>query len=112
MVLLDKGADPDAREWYASAAVEHGWSRKVLEARSPAIFTAGRAPPSPASITPCRHRTPSSSVTRSRTRTTSSSSAFRPKAKERDLEAALLNDVQSFLMEMGRGFALVGRQFR
>jgi predicted nuclease of restriction endonuclease-like (RecB) superfamily len=33
------------------------------------------------------------------------------KAKERDLEQALLNDVQSFLMEMGRGFALVGRQF-
>ncbi len=33
------------------------------------------------------------------------------RAKERDLELALLNDVQSFLMEMGRGFALVGRQF-
>ena len=33
------------------------------------------------------------------------------KAKERDLELALLNDIQSFLMEMGRGFALVGRQF-
>jgi predicted nuclease of restriction endonuclease-like (RecB) superfamily len=32
-------------------------------------------------------------------------------AKERDLELALLNDVQSFLVEMGRGFALVGRQF-
>jgi hypothetical protein len=33
------------------------------------------------------------------------------RAKERDLELALLNDIQSFLMEMGRGFALVGRQF-
>jgi hypothetical protein len=32
-------------------------------------------------------------------------------ARERDLELALLNDIQSFLMEMGRGFALVGRQF-
>jgi predicted nuclease of restriction endonuclease-like (RecB) superfamily len=32
-------------------------------------------------------------------------------AKERDLEVALLNDVEKFLMEMGRGFALVGRQF-
>jgi predicted nuclease of restriction endonuclease-like (RecB) superfamily len=35
-----------------------------------------------------------------------------PEAKERDLELALLNDVQSFLMEMGQGFALVGRQVR
>jgi predicted nuclease of restriction endonuclease-like (RecB) superfamily len=33
------------------------------------------------------------------------------RSKERDLEQALLNDVQSLLMEMGRGFALVGRQF-
>ena len=32
-------------------------------------------------------------------------------AKEHELETALLNDVQSFLMEMGRGFALAGRQF-
>jgi predicted nuclease of restriction endonuclease-like (RecB) superfamily len=32
------------------------------------------------------------------------------KAKERDLEQALLNDVQSFLMEMGRGFALVAER--
>jgi predicted nuclease of restriction endonuclease-like (RecB) superfamily len=33
------------------------------------------------------------------------------RSKERDLEQSLLNDVQSFLMEMGRGFALAGRQF-
>jgi hypothetical protein len=33
------------------------------------------------------------------------------RAKERDLELALLNDIQSFLMEMGCGFALIGRQF-
>jgi predicted nuclease of restriction endonuclease-like (RecB) superfamily len=33
------------------------------------------------------------------------------RARERDLELALLGDVQSFLMEMGDGFALVGRQF-
>ena len=32
-------------------------------------------------------------------------------AREHDLELALLDDVQSFLVEMGRGFALVGRQF-
>jgi hypothetical protein len=32
-------------------------------------------------------------------------------AKERDLELALLNDVQPFLVEIGHGFALVGRQF-
>ncbi|WP_343318606.1 DUF1016 N-terminal domain-containing protein [Arthrobacter sp. TMP15] len=29
-VLLDKKLSPEARDWYAAAAVEHGWSRNVL----------------------------------------------------------------------------------
>ena len=29
-VLLDEAADPQARDWYAAAAVEHGWSENVL----------------------------------------------------------------------------------
>ena len=32
MVLLDKlSADPDLQRWYAAQAVEHGWSRAVLQ---------------------------------------------------------------------------------
>jgi len=30
MVLLDKVADSEARQWYAAQAVEYGWSRAVL----------------------------------------------------------------------------------
>ena len=30
VILLDKRGDPDARLWYAAAAVENGWSRNVL----------------------------------------------------------------------------------
>lgn len=30
-MLLDKLTDPAEREWYARAAIEHGWSRVVLE---------------------------------------------------------------------------------
>ncbi len=29
-VLLDEAADPQARDWYAAAAVAHGWSENVL----------------------------------------------------------------------------------
>jgi predicted nuclease of restriction endonuclease-like (RecB) superfamily len=29
--LLDKLDEPAARLWYAESAVEHGWSRKLLE---------------------------------------------------------------------------------
>jgi predicted nuclease of restriction endonuclease-like (RecB) superfamily len=31
---------------------------------------------------------------------------------EADLERALLDNLQSFLLELSRGFAFVGRQFR
>jgi len=30
MVLLDKLADAESRDWYAAQALEHGWSRNVL----------------------------------------------------------------------------------
>jgi predicted nuclease of restriction endonuclease-like (RecB) superfamily len=33
-VLLDKLDDQRKRDWYAAAAVEHGWSRNVLLTRS------------------------------------------------------------------------------
>ena len=31
VTLLDKLKAPEAREWYASKSIEHGWSRNVLE---------------------------------------------------------------------------------
>src|SRR5205823_4287806 len=36
----------------------------------------------------------------------------RPKLVESDLEEALLNELQSFLLELGKGFAFVARQER
>jgi len=43
-VMLDKLEDPDEREWYAAAAVEHGWSHHARSAAHP------RDPPPPASV--------------------------------------------------------------
>jgi predicted nuclease of restriction endonuclease-like (RecB) superfamily len=34
------------------------------------------------------------------------------KTHERDLESALIDNLQAFLLELGRGFSFVGRQFR
>jgi predicted nuclease of restriction endonuclease-like (RecB) superfamily len=111
MVLLDKLSDDDARLWYAAYAAEHGCSRKVLEAQiasdlrarhGAALSTFDRALPRP-----------DSELVRDALKDPYNFEFLNlsPDAKERDLEQALLNDVQSFLMEMGRGFALVGRQF-
>lgn len=111
MTLLDKVADRDARLWYTKAAAEHGWSRKVLEAQiasdlrgrqGAALSSFERALPAP-----------DSELVRDAIKDPYNFEFLNlsADAKERDLELALLNDVQKFLMEMGRGFALVGRQF-
>jgi predicted nuclease of restriction endonuclease-like (RecB) superfamily len=111
MVLLDKLPDADTRIWYARAAAEHGWSRKILEAQiasdlrgrqGAALTSFDRALPPP-----------DSELVRDAIKDPYNFEFLNlaADAKERDLEAALLNDAQSFLMEMGRGFALVGRQY-
>jgi len=100
MVILDKLKDADDRSWYASQAVENGWSRKVLQAQI---------------ATDLRRRGGSALTSFERTLPAPDSELVRDaikdpynfeflglsrKAKERDLEQALLNDIQSFLMEM------------
>jgi predicted nuclease of restriction endonuclease-like (RecB) superfamily len=111
IALLTKLHDRDARLWYARETIAHGWSRKVLEAQivsdlrgrqGNAVSSFDRALPAADSELvrdaikdPYNFEFLNLSVS----------------AKERDLELALLNDVQAFLMEMGHGFALVGRQF-
>jgi predicted nuclease of restriction endonuclease-like (RecB) superfamily len=111
MVLLDKLDDPAARLWYAAKASENGWSRKLLQAQiasdlrgrhGGALSSFDRALPSP-----------ESELVRDAIKDPYNFEFLRlsAEARERDMELALLNDIQSFLMEMGRGFALVGRQF-
>jgi len=109
--LLTKLEDRDARVWYATRAIENGWSRKVLEVQI-ATDLRGRQG---GALTSFDHAlpTPDSELVRDAIKDPYNFEflGLSKEAKERDLELALLNDIQSFLMEMGRGFALVGRQF-
>ena len=111
IALLTKLDDRDARLWYAQKAIEHGWSRPVLEAQ---IATRLREREGKA-ISSFAHALPpaDSELVRDAIKDPYNFEFLRlgPEAKERDLESALLRDVESFLMEMGRGFALVGRQW-
>jgi predicted nuclease of restriction endonuclease-like (RecB) superfamily len=111
ITLLTKLGDRTARVWYAQKAIEHGWSRPVLEAQ---ISTALRER-SGAAITSFDHALPpaDSELVRDAIKDPYNFEFLKlaDRSKERDLETALLHDVESFLMEMGRGFALVGRQW-
>jgi predicted nuclease of restriction endonuclease-like (RecB) superfamily len=109
--LVYKLADSDTRQWYAHQTLANGWSRNVLQAQ---IATDLRGRQGNA-LTSFEHALPESDSELVRDAIKDPYNfeflGMSKEAKERDLEAALLNDVQSFLMEMGRGFALVGRQF-
>ncbi len=111
VTLLDKLEDQDFRLWYAERAVENGWSRNVLQAQ---IATDLRGRQGNA-LTSFDHALPESDSELVRDAIKDPYNfeflGLSRSAKERELELALLNDIQSFLMEMGRGFALVGRQF-
>ena len=111
IALLTKLDDRDARLWYAHEAIKHGWSRNVLQAQIMSDLRGRQG----GALTSFEHALPESDSELVRDAIKDPYNfeflGLAERAKERELEQALLNDVQSFLMEMGRGFALVGRQF-
>ena len=112
LALLDKLGDAPTRLWYAQRALEEGWSRTILahqidnrlhERSGKAISNFGDVlPPEDSDMVQQATKDPYLfdflGVTE-------------PKL-ERDLERKLLEHVSEFLLELGEGFALVGRQVR
>jgi predicted nuclease of restriction endonuclease-like (RecB) superfamily len=110
MVLLTKLKGPQLRLLYAQRAIEHGWSRNVLvvhiEQRT--IEREGKA------LTNFEARLPP------RTSDLARAALKDPyvfdflnvgiEANEREIESALVQHMTRFLLELGAGFAFVGRQ--
>jgi predicted nuclease of restriction endonuclease-like (RecB) superfamily len=108
--LLDKADTPEQREWYAAAAVEHGWSRNVLlnMIMGQAMERAGTAPSNFTRLLPA----PDSELAQ---QVAKDPYAFEflglsGQVAERDLEQALTDRIVDTLRELGPGFAFVGRQ--
>ncbi|MDQ1817432.1 PDDEXK nuclease domain-containing protein [Massilia sp. CCM 9210] len=108
--LLDKLKTRAERDWYLVQAVEHNWSRNVLaiqietrlKDRSGTALTNFDA----------RLPKPQSDLARE-----SLKDPYRldflglgKEAEERDIESALVQHITQFLLELGAGFAYVGRQ--
>ncbi len=110
MVLLDRLDDPQIRDWYAAAAAERGWSRNMLlnqiknqlhrrSGSAPSNFV-DRLPPAESDLAQQLTRDPYVFDFLDLT----------DSANERDLESALMDQLQRTLSEFGRGFSFVGRQ--
>jgi predicted nuclease of restriction endonuclease-like (RecB) superfamily len=110
--LLDKLTTREEREWYAAKAVEHGWSRNVLVMQ---IETRLRERQGNAVTNfPERLPSPQSDLARDSLKDPYIFDflGLGEDAQERDLEHALTKHITKFLLELGAGFAFVGRQYR
>lgn len=110
VVLLDRLSDAESRLWYAAKAIEHNWSRNILvmQIESRLMERSGAAVTNYATTLP----KPQSDLARE-----SLKDPYRfdflslgEEAQEREIEGALVRHVTDFLLELGAGFAFVGRQ--
>lgn len=112
VLLLTRLKDGATREWYARRAVAEGWSRATLEVQ----------------LRNRLHEREGQAVTNFAARLAAPHSALANEtlkdpylfdflglgdaAHEREIENALVRHITRFLLELGSGFAFVGRQFR
>jgi len=108
--LLQRIKDADIRHWYAKASIAHGWSRSILE-----IQIDARA-----------HERQRKAITNFNATLPPAESDMAAQVfkdpylfdflgtadprREREVEQALVDHIQRFLLELGAGFAFVGRQ--
>lgn len=109
-LLIEKFKDLSVRRWYMQQALENGWSRDVL-----ALMIQGRA-----------HERQGQAVTNFDLLLPPLQSDMAKQAlkdpyifdfltldvpfRERELELGLIRNLEKFLLELGQGFAFVGRQ--
>lgn len=110
VILLQKIKIPVTRLWYAEAALEHGWSRDVLALQIDSGLHArrGKAVTNFARTLPAPH----SDLAQQSLKDPYLFDflTVTAEAQERDVEAQLIQHVTRLLLELGNGFAFVGRQ--
>jgi predicted nuclease of restriction endonuclease-like (RecB) superfamily len=112
VTLLTKLTSTEEREWYAAQVLQHGWSRTslALNIKNRLQHRQGAAVSNFAARLPA----PDSQLAHE---TLKDPYLFDflglgDDAHEREIEAGLIRHITRFLLELGAGFAFVGRQFR
>lgn len=110
VTLITKLKQNKERLWYAKKAIEHGWSRTILEMQieSNLYCRQGKA------VTNFNKTLPATDSDMAQ-QTLKDPYVFdfltlQAQHIESDLEQGLINHIQKFLLELGEGFAFIGRQ--
>lgn len=109
-IIINKIATPEKREWYILQTIQNGWSRSILEMQieNDLYHRQGKAitnfertlPPQQSDLAQQIIKDPY----------VFDFLSLRNDYNERVLEQGLIEHVQRFLLELGEGFAFVGRQ--
>jgi predicted nuclease of restriction endonuclease-like (RecB) superfamily len=109
--LLDAVKNTEERIWYAEQAIANGWSRNVLvlQIESQLYRRQGKALTNFERTLP----PPQSDLAQQITKDPYNFDflTLAAEAREKDLEAGLLEHLRKFLLELGIGFAFVGSQY-
>lgn len=108
--LLQRVKNSEAREWYARQTIKYGWSRSILEMQiqNTAYQRSGKAqnnfdltlPPADSDLATQVFKDPY----------LFDFIGTADPRREREVETALVDHIQRFLLELGTGFAFVGKQ--
>ncbi|MDZ4290172.1 MAG: PDDEXK nuclease domain-containing protein [Prosthecobacter sp.] len=112
IALIEKIKDLPTRLWYAWQTLEHGWSRETLtvQIKNRAHERQGTAITNFSSTLPPVHASLASGLLKDPY--LFDFLTLEEPFHERELETGLLVHIQKFLLELGQGFAFVGRQYR
>lgn len=110
ITLLERLGEAETRLWYAKQAIEHGWSRNVLlvQIENRAIERHAKAISNfPLTLPPAES---DMAVQIFKDPYLFDFIGTADPRREREVEQALVDHIQRFLLELGTGFAFVGRQ--
>jgi predicted nuclease of restriction endonuclease-like (RecB) superfamily len=111
ITLLEKVKDPSVRAWYAWRALEQGWSRDALttQIRGQAHKRQGSAVTNFTATLPAIHADLAQQLLKDPY--LFDFLTIEEPFHERELETSLVRHLEKFLLELGAGFAFVGRQY-
>ncbi|MDO5844439.1 MAG: PDDEXK nuclease domain-containing protein [Methanocorpusculum sp.] len=112
ILLLDKVKDQNEREWYLKKTIENGWSVRVLEHQTATdLFSRQKDSLDVSNFDKVLESKAISASSLFKDPYVFDFISFSEDIKEKDLEDSLVSHVMKTLLEFGKGFAFVGRQF-
>lgn len=113
MLLLDKTEPGERRTWYIDATIENGWSRSVLDHQIDLKLYERQALAGKVTNFTRTLPAPDSELAQQALKDpyVFDFITVRQDLHERDIEEQMVSDVTKLLLELGTGFAFMGRQY-